>query len=198
MYYADVGVGLVLFGDGAGALVVSLDHSATKKTERTALPTEPGIFEVVNCVHTIIPHTENTLTFDVCPEGWKETISPQLPNQTGQYISNLYRQLRANLPDSMPSSLPRDPTGFDWPIHTGGSAILQSAAQALALDKEHLKASWEVYETHGNTSSSSVLAVLETSRRIQEREWVISMAFGPGIVGEGILLRRIKRQSVTK
>jgi type III polyketide synthase len=129
--------------------------------------------------------------------GWKETISPKLPDLTGPYVMSLYEKLRADLPDSISSNLPVDPTDFDWPIHTGGAAFLRSAAHAMSVDKEHMKASWEVYENRGNTSSSSVLAVLDKSRRIQEREWVISMAFVPGLVAEGVLLRRIQVKSST-
>ncbi|KAJ7159391.1 type Iii polyketide Synthase [Mycena crocata] len=189
----DVRVGVALFGDGAGALLLSLDYDRIKtNTEGGSIEqTETGIFEVINCIHTLIPETEDILRFDVCPEGWKETISPRLPVVVGQWIPTLYQDLRSSLPESVSAQLPTDPADFDWPIHTGGAAVLKSAAHAMSIGEEHLKASWQVYENYGNTSSSSVLAVLDTTRRIQHREWAISMAFGPGLVGEAVMLRRI-------
>lgn len=67
----DVRVGPVLFGDGAGALVVSLDHPIEEMADNDCAikRKDTGIFEVISCTHTVIPQTENILRFDVCPEG---------------------------------------------------------------------------------------------------------------------------------
>ncbi|KAJ7465149.1 type Iii polyketide Synthase [Mycena latifolia] len=190
----DVRIGLALFADGASALVLSLDHGlpddGVKKSEK-------GIFEVITSTHLALPGTESILTFNIGPQGWKEIISPKLPILTGSNIPTLYEALLSSLPASTLSLLPTSPSGFDWPIHTGGTAFLNSAIKSLGIEREHLKASWEVYENKGNTSSSSVFCVLDLSRRIQEREWVVSLGFGPGLVGEAVLLRRIRRPSDT-
>lgn len=77
-------------------------------------------------------------------------------------------------------------------MHPGGGAILSAIQDAMQLDKEHMKASWDVYQNHGNTSSVSVLSVLDTVRREPGREWVMSAAFGPGVAAEGVLLRRVQ------
>ncbi|KAJ7215563.1 type Iii polyketide Synthase [Mycena pura] len=182
----EIRIGTVLFGDGAGAAVVS-------RSDDTAHP-DRGAFEVVHCAHTIIPDTTDILTFDVCPEGWKETISPRLPAVVGKWIPTIYKTLLASVPPALAAQLPASPRDLDWPIHTGGAAFLRAAAEALALDQEHLRASWAVYAGHGNTSSSSVLAVLDDSRRTQAREWAVSLAFGPGLVAEVVLLRRLDFQ----
>jgi hypothetical protein len=39
-----------------------------------------------------------------------------------------------------------------------------------------------------------VLCVLDMSRRIEKREWLVSVGFGAGVAGEAVLLRRIKRE----
>ncbi|KAF8129122.1 thiolase-like protein [Mycena galopus ATCC 62051] len=179
----DVRVGLALFADGASALVLSLDHGPAEGTADTADSeshrSEKGIFEVVSCTHAV-------------SIGWKETISPQLPILSETNIPILYENLLSSLPESVESLLPNSPSEFDWPIHTGGTAFLNSAKIAMGIENEHLKASFEVYENHGNTSSSSVFCVLDMSRRIQHREWAVSLGFGPGLVGEAVLLRRIQ------
>lgn len=77
-------------------------------------------------------------------------------------------------------------------MHPGGAAILTATQNALQVDKEHMRSSWEVYEKHGNTSSVTVLSVLNAVRGMPGREWVVSEAFGPGITAEGVLLRRVE------
>ncbi|KAJ7766523.1 chalcone synthase [Mycena maculata] len=144
-----------------------------------------------------IPGTDKILTFNPGPQGWQEIISPQLPILTASDIPVLYEYLLSSLPASTLSVLPTSPSDYDWPIHTGGSAFLKSTIKGMGIEREHLQASWEVYEHHGNTSSSSVFCVLDMSRRIQEREWVVSLGFGPGLVGEAVLLRRIQRPSAS-
>jgi type III polyketide synthase len=125
--------------------------------------------------------------------GWKETISPRLPEVITSVLPSLYKGVLAAAPDDIVPTFPSNPTDFDWPVHTGGTSILRSIEKAMGIGKEHTKASWEVYQNQGNTSSSSVLCVLDMSRRIQEREWCISVGFGPGLCGEALLLRRIRR-----
>jgi type III polyketide synthase len=105
----------------------------------------------------------------------------------------LYETLLKTLPNkSAFPTLPTDPKDFDWAVHPGGAAILTAVQDVMALDREHMKASWDVYENHGNTSSVSVLSVLDTVRRESGREWVMSAAFGPGVAAEGVLLRRVQ------
>ncbi|KAJ7143863.1 chalcone synthase [Mycena epipterygia] len=191
----DVRIGLALFADGASALMVSLDYGLPDDGVADVKKPEKGIFEVVNAVHLAVPGSESILTFNIGPQGWKEVISPQLPVLTSSNIPVLYNNLLSSLPASTLSMLPTSPSDFDWPIHTGGTAFLNSAIKGMGIEREHLKASWEVYENHGNTSSSSVFSVLDLSRRIQEREWVVTLGFGPGLVGEAALLRRIQRPS---
>ncbi|KAJ7224092.1 type Iii polyketide Synthase [Mycena pura] len=187
----EVRIGTVLFGDGAGAVVVS------RSDDGDSAHPDRGAFEIVHCAHTIVPDTADIISLDVCPEGWKETISPRLPSVVGQCIPTIYKNLLASLPPALAAQMPESPRDLDWPIHTGGAAFLRAAAQALALDQEHLRASWAVYADHGNTSSSSVLAVLDDSRRTQTREWAVSLAFGPGLVAEVVLLRRLDFQRAT-
>ncbi|KAJ7082991.1 thiolase-like protein [Mycena epipterygia] len=74
----------------------------------------------------------------------------------------------------------------------GGGAILSATQDAMQLDEEHMRTSWDVYGNHGNTSSVSVLSVLNTVRRGPGREWVMSVAFGPGVAAEEVLLRRVQ------
>lgn len=121
------------------------------------------------------------------------TLSARIPSLTAPCTSLLYDTLLKNLPNkSAFSTLPSNPKDVDWAVHPGGAAILSAIQTEMSIERDHMKASWEVYENHGNTSSASVLCVMDTVRREPGREWVMSTAFGPGVAAEGVLLRRLQ------
>ncbi|KAJ6584507.1 type Iii polyketide Synthase [Mycena capillaripes] len=181
-------IGITLFGDGAGALILSLDPGDNYPADKFP----KGIYELVNWAHLTVPDTHSDLRIDVDASGFNPTLSARIPTLTAPCTPVLYDTLLKTLPNkSAFSTLPSDPKDFDWALHPGGAAILSAIEAEMQLDKQHTKASWDVYENHGNTSSVSVLCVLDTVRRGPGREWVMSAAFGPGVAAEGVLLRRI-------
>ncbi|KAJ7637560.1 type Iii polyketide Synthase [Mycena polygramma] len=184
-----VRIGVTLFGDGASTLILSLDPGEINRTHKFP----KGIYELVNSAHLTVPDTYSDLRIDVDATGFKPTLSARIPSLTAPCTPALYDTLLKTLPNkSTFVTLPSDPKDFDWAVHPGGAAILCAIQTEMLLDKDHMKASWEVYENHGNTSSASVLSVLDTARRERGREWVMSVAFGPGVAAEGVLLRRIQ------
>jgi type III polyketide synthase len=102
--------------------------------------------------------------------------------------------LLETLPDSTLSRVPQNPSEFDWPLQAS-YFLLNAVRKAIGIHNDNFKASWEVYENYANTTSSSVLCVLDMSRRIEKREWLVSVGFGAGVAGEAVLLRRIKREA---
>ncbi|CAK5284439.1 unnamed protein product [Mycena citricolor] len=182
-----VRIGITLFGDGAAALVLSVAPTGTGR----------GIYELVNWAHLTVPDTQSDLRIDVDTSGFKPTLSPRIPTLTGKCVPLLYDALFSTLPAASTALTTLPPPSdsrtreFDWAVHPGGAAILKAVQDTMAVDREHLKASWDVYESHGNTSSVTVLSVLDVLRRGEGREWVVSMAFGPGVTAEGALLRRL-------
>lgn len=84
-----------------------------------------------------------------------------------------------------------NPSTSDWAIHPGGAAILRGAQQAFSLTDDHIRASLDVYGSYGNSSSPTVLIVLDKLRQMgQGRKNVIATSFGPGMVIEMFLLKR--------
>lgn len=79
---------------------------------------------------------------------------------------------------------------FDWALHPGGRAIIDGAAQVLQLSEDQLQASREIYRTRGNSSSASVLSVLDRLRSQSKKAHVVATSFGPGLSIEMALLRR--------
>jgi type III polyketide synthase len=80
---------------------------------------------------------------------------------------------------------------FDWALHPGGSTIITGVEQAMNLTPEHLRASYEIYVNYGNSSSATVMSVMDKLRKMGEgKEKVVACAFGPGISLEMMILRR--------
>jgi type III polyketide synthase len=82
------------------------------------------------------------------------------------------------------------PSDFDWALHPGGQAILNGAQQALHLKDDQLQASRDIYRTRGNSSSATVLAVLDLLRTMGKREHIVATSFGPGMTIEMAILRK--------
>ena len=83
-----------------------------------------------------------------------------------------------------------DVVNSDWALHPGGQAIIGGVQQAMGLEDEQLQATREIYKTRGNSSSASVLAVLDKLRYMKDRKrFVIATAFGPGLSVEMSVLR---------
>ena len=67
----------------------------------------------------------------------------------------------------------------------------------MNLTPEHLRASYEIYMKYGNSSSATILSVLNKLRESEGKENVVACAFGPGIALEMMLLRRHKTGSAS-
>ena len=144
------------------------------------------------------------------------TLSTRVPSLTAKAVPALFSRLlstyasRPRLRPSSPasSSAPNAPlqaslslgphseaNSLDWFIHTGGSLILSTLSKTLHLlppteDPSQTAPSWQMYRERGNSSSASIGGVIERGRAIGGREGVVSVAFGPGMTVEMVLLRR--------
>lgn len=82
-------------------------------------------------------------------------------------------------------------TDFDWAFHPGSSVLINALKEALGLRDDHLRATNEIYKTRGNSSSVSVLAVLDRLRsKGTGTKHVVAAAYGPGISVEMAALGR--------
>ena len=61
----------------------------------------------------------------------------------------------------------------------------------MDLTPEHLRASYEIYMEYGNSSSATIMSVMNRLRESKAgREDVVACAFGPGISLEMMVLKR--------
>lgn len=67
----------------------------------------------------------------------------------------------------------------------------------MNLTQDHLRASYEIYVNYGNSSSATIMAVMDKLRSLGEgRENVVACAFGPGIALEMMILQRRSTDTV--
>ena len=99
-----------------------------------------------------------------------------------------------NLPSAYQSA-----ADFDWALHPGGATILSGVERAMSITPEHMRASYDTYINHGNSSSATIFSVMDRMRDKdmdelaldgRVKDFVIACAFGPGIAVEMALLKR--------
>ncbi|KAK0640879.1 putative type III polyketide synthase [Cercophora newfieldiana] len=186
-------IGIALFSDCAGALVLS--NGLGTADEALA----PPVYELLGWEHHTIPDTESDLGFDVDPLGWKVVLTPRVPTLTQGVLEPAYKALLDALPRPPPETY-RTAADYDWAMHPGGATILTGAEKALRITPEHMRASYDTYINHGNSSSATIISVLNRLRSKEmdamtpdsrgPRDHVVGCAFGPGISVEMCMLRR--------
>ncbi|OIW24443.1 thiolase-like protein [Coniochaeta ligniaria NRRL 30616] len=180
-------IGVALFSDCASAVVLANGIGEAK----------PPVYELLGWQNRIIPDTEADLGFDVHPCGWKVVLSPRVPKLAQGVVLPTYEALIGDLPP-LPERYGK-PADFDWAMHPGGATILTGAEKALGISAEHMRASYDTYINHGNSSSATVFSVLDRLRSKEMdalapggvvKEYVVGCAFGPGITVEMCMLKR--------
>ena len=130
------------------------------------------------------------------PLGWKVVLTPRVPTLASAAVPPAFQNLIKSLPLFQKNGLSPTAADFDWALHPGGSTIITRVEQAMNLTPEHLRASYEIYINYGNSSSATIMSVLDKLRNMGEgKEHVVACAFGPGIALEMMILRRPKSSS---
>ncbi|KAI0004368.1 thiolase-like protein [Xylariaceae sp. FL0662B] len=181
-------IGACLFSDCASALVLS---------NGIGDPTAEPIYELLGWEHRIIPDTDGDLGFDVDPVGWKVVLSARVPKLAAEALAPSFDELVNGVPD-LPAEY-REAVDFDWAMHPGGLTILTGAERAMGISAEHMRASYDRYMNHGNSSSATIFSVMDRLRSKdmdalapggRVRDYVVGCAFGPGIAVEMCMLKR--------
>ncbi|KAF4466482.1 chalcone and stilbene synthase domain-containing [Fusarium albosuccineum] len=179
-------VGVALFSDCGSALILS---NGIGKLGRP-------VYELLGWTQNLIPDSDHDLGFDIDPHGWKVNLSQRVPELTSSAIPSAYQDLLATVPPISACSSAQD---FDWAMHPGGASILAGVERVLGISPEHMRASYDRYIHHGNSSSASIFSVMDRLREIEMdklapggrvRDHVVACAFGPGIMIEMCLLKR--------
>ncbi|KAL8831294.1 MAG: hypothetical protein Q9191_000950 [Dirinaria sp. TL-2023a] len=179
-----VRIGACLFSDCASAAVLS---------NGVALPDELAdpVYEVLGWKHEILADTETDLGFDIDPLGWKVVLTPRVPGLATAAVAPAFKDLVESLPELTEGQETPNALDFDWALHPGGSTIITGIEKAMGLSPEHLRATYEIYMNYGNSSSATIMSVMNKLREMGDgKENVIACAFGPGISLEMMVLKR--------
>ncbi|XP_044490940.1 type III polyketide synthase B [Mangifera indica] len=181
-------VGVALFGDGAGAMIIGSDPN---------LITEKPLFELHTAIQNFLPDTEKIIDGRLTEEGITFKLARELPQIIEDHIEGFCMRLMDTVALSN-----KDYNKMFWAVHPGGPAILNRMEKRLELLPEKLNASRRALMDYGNASSNTIVYVLEymieeglKMKKVQqgqgECEWGLILAFGPGITFEGILARNL-------
>lgn len=140
--------------------------------------------------------------------GWKVVLSPRVPKLAAAAVEPTFNDLLSTLPNLPPNY--KSAADFDWALHPGGATILSGVERAMSISAEHMRASYDTYINHGNSSSATVFSVMDRLRQKdmdeiapdgKVKEYVIGAAFGPGIAIEMCVMKRnlghVRRTLVT-
>jgi predicted naringenin-chalcone synthase len=146
---------------------------------------DSGGFEVLDVVaRTDIEHAP-LMTWDVTDLGFRMGLSPEVPRVLDRHVQPVIDELLGA--HGITTS---DVAG--WAVHPGGPAIVDVVQERLGLRDDDLRESRAVLAEHGNCSAPTVLLVLDeirAQRDLASGDFVVFMAFGPGLTLYAALLR---------
>lgn len=162
-----------IFGDGSAALLIGNDDQ-----KDTSMKLKPIAF-----YNEIFSEGANEMAWDIGNHGFEMKLSAYVPALIEKGIVELVDRLKKKVAVE----------NIDhYAFHPGGKRILEVIEQELKLDKKDDWAGREVLKAYGNMSSSTVLFVLKTLMdslsKDQQGEKILSLAFGPGLTVESMLL----------
>jgi alkylresorcinol/alkylpyrone synthase len=159
-----------LFGDGAGAAVLS--KSAGSK-HRIEWKTSGSLMN---------PEVRDLLRFEHKNGMLRNILSPLVPELAAKHASQVFDEVTSA------SIIPRENV-CGWVLHPGGRDVLNAIAGRLGLKESDTRWSEEVLSNYGNLSSPSVFFVLDAAFHDspQSGMWWMS-SFGAGFSCHGAVL----------
>lgn len=158
-----------LFADGAAAaLCAGGDGDAALRVEA--------------CGSRVFPDSRDAMTWRIGDHGFHMTLSASVPTL-----------IRSAVPAALTTWLAGSHLTPDdiaaWAVHPGGPRILSAFEEGMGLAADTLSVSRAILAAYGNMSSATIAFIL---RRMVQDGVVgrgVAVGFGPGLVGEWMLLR---------
>jgi alkylresorcinol/alkylpyrone synthase len=164
-------VSLCLFGDGAGAAVLSREAVSGR-----VCPEWKAAGSLTD------PAGRDTLRFEQRHGMLRNILTPEVPALAAEYAERVLDGVLGE------AGVGREAIGA-WIWHAGGRKVLEALQQRIGLDPGDLECSAGVLREYGNVSSACVYFVLKAvlQRRAQPGWWWMS-SFGAGFSCHGALL----------
>jgi alkylresorcinol/alkylpyrone synthase len=169
-------IGTSLFADGVACVLIAGDEAEFA----SVLPSLPAY---KNSQSTLMKDGEDVMGWDVRNNGLYVVFSKDIPT----IIRNW---LRPNV-ESFLMKQERNISDLNHFIaHPGGKKVLEAYEDALGMDKDKTKISFQVLRENGNMSSATVLYVLQEYMKENREagETGLIAALGPGFSSELILV----------
>ncbi|HAH47099.1 MAG TPA: type III polyketide synthase, partial [Planctomycetaceae bacterium] len=160
-----------LFADGAAAVVGKQSQSRSGEQ-----------WELVASGSTVVPDSEEMMSWRIGDHGFEMTLSPQIPDL-------IKARLRPWLENWLAGQGIRIEEVGSWAIHPGGPRILTVVADAVGFEEEKLAPSREILSEFGNMSSPTVLFILQRLQAAQAARPCVMLGFGPGLTIEAALVK---------
>lgn len=161
-----------LFADGF------IKYSLQKACERG--------FRVMALHEEMIPFSSEMMKWECEDWGLKMTLAKEIPGLIEGHIVAFADALLAKAGISREQAL--------FAIHPGGPKIIDLIGSKLQLTDNQLVATKEVLYRYGNMSSATlphIFAMILEDERVSTGQYVVGMAFGPGLTMSGIVLEKI-------
>jgi alkylresorcinol/alkylpyrone synthase len=161
-----------LFGDGAGAAVLS-NEPPPKNNRRVEWKFTDS---------RLVTAERDTLRFGHKNGMLRNILSPQVPQVAGEIAAKLFA-------DSLAAAKIKREQITGWILHTGGRDVILSLREKLKLSEADVRHSSAVLCEFGNISSPTVYFVLERALKdnVTDGLWWMS-AFGAGFSCHGVFL----------
>lgn len=140
-----------LFGDGAAAVVLAGDdtpHGQRTSTMKDPCPT------ILDTRSILYPNTEHMVGWQFKDSGFKVILSAEIPELVNKH-------LRTNVDEFLAEHDLSVSQICSFIFHSGGPKVLEAMQASLNLPPGALDASWNSLREVGNTSSASVLSIME-------------------------------------
>lgn len=166
-----------IFGDGSAALIMS----ANKADSKHQIVLSPSAF-----LNELYPEGATEMAWHIGNHGFEMKLSTYVPALIEKGIHQLVERL---LKKADAKSINH------FAFHPGGKRILEVIESELAVEKKQDWAGRQVLEEYGNMSSPTILFVIkllwDSLSSEHKGEQILSLAFGPGLTMESMLLRLV-------
>jgi alkylresorcinol/alkylpyrone synthase len=165
-------VSACLFGDGAGAAVLSREPNSRSRS-----------LEWKDFATLVNPAERKALLFETRGGMLRNVLTRPVPRLAAEHAGQVLETVLHK------AGLAPDDIGA-WIMHTGGRDVLIALQKRLELTEDDLRYSWDMLREYGNMSSASVYFVLQAALKDNAKPgWWWMSAFGAGFSCHGALLK---------
>jgi alkylresorcinol/alkylpyrone synthase len=159
-----------LFADACATLVLAPSQITSEGLDVIAVETLTDVGSTAD------------MTWDVTDHGFRMTLSSRVPALVARNVPALVDRLltdRGLSPDDV----------RHWAIHPGGPRIIDKVQEVFSLSDVQIKRSRDILSRYGNCSSATILLILASMCSVPVGDYVLAIAFGPGLTVTGALLQ---------